>query len=222
MPKRFEAYRMRDGETPLSEDFFNAVFGDIDARIAELEARRADWQGVIDELTKFGLERINALVGPSMDEVSAMLVQLRQRRDELEAAIGNVGQLVTAQQLAAAITAEHDARAMAVQQARDFADTKVASVNGVAGKAITLKPSHLALGPANGPANVEFTYDGAGRVSTIASSVDAKPSVQAITYDGAGRVSTITTTYDGRKRTETCAYNPDGSVASVAAVEEAQ
>lgn len=111
MPTRFEAYRMRDGVTPLAQDYFNPVLADIDARIAELESRRADLQGVIDDLTRFGLQRIDTLVGPSMAAVNAMLEELTARRDELLAAIGNVGNLATQAQLDAAIAAEQSARA---------------------------------------------------------------------------------------------------------------
>ncbi len=101
MPIRFDNYRMRDGVTPLSEDFFNGVFGDIDTRIAQLEEKRADYQAALDELTKFGLQRIDFLIGPSMDDVNAMLADLRARRDELVAAIGNVGDLASRTELLA-------------------------------------------------------------------------------------------------------------------------
>ena len=50
---------------------------------------------MVDELTKFGLQRIDTLVGPAMAEVTAMLELLRERRDQLEAAIGNVADLAT-------------------------------------------------------------------------------------------------------------------------------
>lgn len=94
---------MRDGETPLSQDFFNKVFADIDTRIAELEARRADWNEVLASLTTFGLQRIDVLVGPAMAEVNAMLAELRTKRDELVAAIGNISNLVTQAELATAM-----------------------------------------------------------------------------------------------------------------------
>lgn len=94
---------MRDGETPLSQDFFNKVFADIDTRIAELEARRADWNEVLANLTTFGLQRIDVLVGPAMAEVNAMLAELRAKRDELVAAIGNISNLVTQAELATAM-----------------------------------------------------------------------------------------------------------------------
>lgn len=96
---------------------------------------------------------------------------------------------------------------------------KVGNVNGLPGPVVTLKPAHLGLGPANGPASMSVTYDGSGRVSTATSAVDGKASVQSVTYDGSGRVSAVTTTYDGHTRTETYTYNPNGTVASMAAVE---
>lgn len=216
---------MRDGVTPLSEDFFNPVFADIDTRIADLEERRADLQGVVDELTLFGLARIDTLVGPAMAEVNAMLALLRQRRDELEAAIGNVGDLATKTQLDA-LAAEHEAVAQALALRIDVADaaalglaqTKVDTVNGQAGPAVTLKPSHLALGPANGASLVELTRDGNGRLTQVARQVSGKAAVQTLAYDGQGRLSTVTTVYDGRTRTETITYDAAG-LQKVTAVE---
>lgn len=114
MPTRFESYRMRDGVTPLAEDYFNPVLADLDARIAQLEERRADMQAVIDDLTRFGLARIDTLIGPAMSAVNAMLDELTQRRDELLSAIGNVGNLATQAQLDAAIATEQAARQAAI------------------------------------------------------------------------------------------------------------
>jgi YD repeat-containing protein len=218
MPTRFERYRMRDGVTPLSEGFFNGVFGDIDARIAELEARRADLQSVVDELTKFGLQRIDTLVGPSMAEVTAMLEQLRQRRDELEDAIGNVGDLATQTQLSALADELGDTLDAVALTVQALAAGKVGTVNGQQGPNVTLKPSHLALGPANGASAVVLARDAQSRLSTVTRTVDGKPAVQTLTYDAQGRVDTVTTTYDGRTRTETLIYGASG-LESVAATE---
>ncbi|WP_114649101.1 hypothetical protein [Pseudothauera hydrothermalis] len=110
MPARFPAYRMQDGVTPLSADYFNPVLADLDARIAELEARRADLQGVIDDLTRFGLARIDTLIGPSMQAMSDMMADLQTRRDALVAALEGVGELATQAQVQAAIAAEQAER----------------------------------------------------------------------------------------------------------------
>lgn len=103
MPTRFEDYRVRDGVTVLGQDFFNPVLADIDTRIAALEERRADWNQVLTELTTFGLQRIDVLVGPAMAEANAMLAELRTKRDQLVAAIGNIGNLVTGPELVAVL-----------------------------------------------------------------------------------------------------------------------
>lgn len=207
MPTRFESYRMRDGVTPLAQDYFNAIFADIDTRIAELERQRAELQGVVDELTKYGLQRIDVLVGPSMAAVNAMIDQVRQRRDELEAAIGHVGDLATKGDVA---TAKAEALA-----------ARIGSVNGLTGTAITLQPKHLRLGPANGPSAVTLTRDGSGRLTGVVSTVDGKPCTQVLTYDGAGNLTNVTTEYDGWRRVETMAYDGDGALQSVTAAESA-
>lgn len=207
MPTRFESYRMRDGVTPLAQDYFNTVFADIDTRIAELERQRVDLQAVVDELTKYGLQRIDVLVGPSMAAVNAMIDQVRQRRDELEAAIGHVGDLATKGDVA---TAKAEALA-----------ARIGSVNGLTGTAITLQPKHLRLGPANGPSAVTLTRDGSGRLTGVVSTVDGKPCTQVLTYDGAGNLTNVTTEYDGWRRVETMAYDGDGALQSVTAAESA-
>jgi len=115
MPTRFEAYRMRDGVTPLAEDYFNPLLADIDARIAQIEDRRADLQRVIDDLTVFGLQRIDTLVGPAMASLNQALADALAQRDALIAAVGNVADLATQAQLASAISAEQAARQAAIQ-----------------------------------------------------------------------------------------------------------
>lgn len=131
MPTRFEAYRMRDGVTPLSEDYFNPVLADIDARIAQLEDQRASLQGVIDDLTAFGLQRIDVLIGPAIAQTQATLDALQELRADLEAAVGNVGNLATQAQLDAAIAAEQAARQAAIaaeQAARQQIDAQLQAI----------------------------------------------------------------------------------------------
>lgn len=115
MPTRFEAYRMRDGVTPLAEDYFNPLLADIDARIAQLEDKRADLQRVIDDLTAFGLQRIDTLVAPAMASLNQALADALAQRDALIAAVGNVANLATQAQLASAIAAEQTARQSAIE-----------------------------------------------------------------------------------------------------------
>jgi len=211
MPTRFEAYRMRDGVTPLSEDFFNAVFGDIDTRIAELEARRADLQGVVDELTAFGLARIDTLVGPSMAEVTAMLEQLRQRRDELEAATGNVGDLATGTQLTAALAAEQTARMAAVQAEATARSAAIAAEQAARAMAIALATAQ--------PSAATFTYDAAGRITGSTEQHPAGDRTTTLTYGAAGRVATLAQTQAGTTRTTSYSYDTAGRVSSFTALE---
>lgn len=204
MPTRFEKYRMRDGVTPLSQDFFNPVFADIDTRVADLEERRANLQAVVDELTKFGLARIDTLVGPAMSEVKDMLDLLELRRDQLEAAIGNVDELATQTQmdqaLADAMEAEAAARAtaIAVEAAQRAAAIALA----------TAKPSGSSI-----------TYDGAGRVSGIAETLPQGERATVLTYTASGRVNTVAENLAGKTRTTTYAYDGLGRVSGYAAVE---
>lgn len=210
---------MRDGQTPLSEDFFNGVFGDIDTRIADLEERRADMQGVVDELTRFGLARIDTLVGPSMAEVNTMLVQLRQRRDELEAAIGNVGDLATQTQMDSAIGDAMDAEAQARNEAITVAVQAEATARAAEVTAeAAARAAAIALATAK-PSASTVTYDGNGRVSGITETLPQGERATVLTYTAAGRVNTVAETLAGKTRTTTYAYDGAGRVSGYAVVE---
>ncbi len=186
---------MRDGVTPLSQDYFNPVFGDLDARIADMEARRANLQEVIDELTRFGLQRIDTLLGPSMAEVNDTLQYLYQKRAELEAAIGDIGQLVTTGALNTALAVEQTARQQAIAAEQTARQQAIATATAPTGA-------------------MSVTYN-AGRVSTITED----GVTTTITYDGAGRVSTISWPRNGKTRTETYSYNGAGQVTGMNATE---
>ncbi|MCS6809750.1 MAG: hypothetical protein NZ694_00565 [Tepidimonas sp.] len=82
-------------------------------------------QAVIDDLTRFGLQRIDTIIGPAIAQMDATLDDLEQRRDQLLAAINNVGDLATQTQLTGAIAAEQAARQAAIAaetSARQAAD----------------------------------------------------------------------------------------------------
>lgn len=117
MPVRFNAYRMRDGVTPLAEDYFNPTLADIDARIAALEDQRTDLQRVIDEVSAFGLQRIDTFVSPAMQGLNDALRDAQSLRDALVAAVGDVADLATSAHVEAAVQAEAQARSAALTQA---------------------------------------------------------------------------------------------------------
>ena len=215
MPKRFEAYRMRDGETPLSQDYFNPIFGDIDARIAELEERRADMQGVVDELTKFGLARIDTLVVPVMDEVDAMLQQMRGRRDELEEAIEKVGELATVTQLNEAMDAQAVDRDKAIKDAVGAEASARADALMAEGEA---RNAAIAMATAKAGA-ATYTYNADGRVSEIVETVLEGERATTLVYDASGRVATTAETIAGRTRNINYAYDGTGRMSGFEAVE---
>lgn len=177
MPTRFEAYRMRDGVTPLAEDYFNPLLSDIDARIAAIEDGRADLHSAVEELTRFGLARIDTLIGPSIDHVNALLADLGAQRDALVAAIGNVGDLVTQAQLGAAL-------AQATAPASAIAITLDAS-----GRIATLTETLP-----GGARSTTLNYDTAGRLASAVSVQGDLTRTETYTYDAQGRLGGITAT----------------------------
>ncbi len=83
MPARFDAYRMKDGKTPLSERYFNPVFQDLDMRLVELEALRMGWLDAVSQVSNLGIARINEVLGGPMEKVDAAMATLQQALAEL-------------------------------------------------------------------------------------------------------------------------------------------
>lgn len=200
MPTRFEAYRMRDGVTPLSEDYFNPLLADIDARMAKLEDQRADLQRVIDELTAFGLQRIDTLVGPAMQQLNDALADAIAQRDALIAAVGNVANLATQAQLAAAVQAEADARQAAIQAETNARQAAVAKL-------------------AERPSAATYTYDTNGRVTSVGETLPSGTRTTTLTYDAQGRLSTAAVTQGGTTRTTTYGYDSTGRLTGLTVTE---
>ena len=231
MATRFDAYRMQDGKTPLSADFFNPVFQDIDLRISDLEQRRTDLQSVIDELSKFGLQRIDALTSRAMEDMTTILAELREVRQELmdgtqlAAAIG-AEQAARTEAIAEAVQSEALARAIAIAQeavargeaiaeeatartqaiaaevaARDAAIAQETDARNEALARVTAKPSAGAI-----------VYDPSGRVSSTTETLPEGLRVTALTYGVGDRVESTATTFEGITKTTTFTYDGQGRV----------
>jgi len=231
MATRFDAYRMQDGKTPLSADYFNPVFQDIDLRISDLEQRRTDLQSVIDELSKFGLQRIDTLTTRAMTDMDAVLLELREVRDELTSGT----QLSAAMQaeaaartaglagLAAVIENEKAERGQAITEAVQA--EAAARTAGLAGLAAVIENEKAERGQAitaaieaEAAARTEsVAQEAANRAAAIAQAT-AKPSAATITYDGAGRVSGTTETLPDGERVTTLTYGDGGRVDTVGVV----
>lgn len=72
MPKNYGAYRLEDGRDDANAATFNLRFQDIDNRIAKLEDASSDAKAVIDDLTRFGLARINEALAPAYAQLLAI------------------------------------------------------------------------------------------------------------------------------------------------------
>lgn len=83
MPLAGDRYRMKDGVTRLGEAFFNRVFSDVDMRLATLEERKLAWEAAVQELTTFGLQRIDAALLTTMSTIN-------QRAQEADALVAGM------------------------------------------------------------------------------------------------------------------------------------
>lgn len=168
MATRFQRYRMVDGRTRLEAAYFNAIFGDLDLRIADLEGLRIDWQSAVAELAEFGLERLNSLVMPLAT----------QAEDLLDGLIANAAGFKS--ELLAEIQPGLDKLAMPL----DF--LLVRDANGRVGSLIEHLPA--------GTRSIDYVYDGAGRVSTATTTFAGIVRTETYTYDGNGYISGMTAT----------------------------
>lgn len=209
MAKRFDAYRMKDGTTPLSEAFFNPVFGELDSRIADLEERRADLQAVMQEISKFGLQRIDVLTTSAMAEMNALLIELRDVREELTAGT----------QLKAAMQTEAQARTEAVQGLA-LALAEFAAANAVAFEQEGLAREDAIAQATATPSAATFGYDAAGRVLSITETLPQGQRVNTITYGADGRVQSITKEFAGATHTTTFSYDAQGAVTGYTVTED--
>ena len=82
--KQFDKYRMVDGTTPLAARYFNAVWQDLDLRLASLEEVKIAWQEAVDEVVRFGLVRIDELITEPLQAVVALSEQAQATSAELE------------------------------------------------------------------------------------------------------------------------------------------
>lgn len=168
MPTRFDRYRMRDGETELSAGYFNSVFGDIDLRIAKLEAIKISWDAAVGDITRFGLERINIALAPTLDQASALLDQLLNDAANFRAALmADIQPLLDPHGDPSAVAYIYDASGL---------------VTGVTEQL-----------PAGERVSVT-AYDAQGRVATVTQTFAGIESTSTYTYDGAGALTGVTRT----------------------------
>lgn len=161
MALRIDRYRMTDGQTPLAAAYFNPVWQDIDVRLAALEALKIAWADAVAELTRFGLERINVALAPTLEQATDLLDQL------LDAAQG------FRTEVSEALMAE-------VQPALDRLANPGAVVVTYVGGVVTEVAEQM---PA-GERVTTYSYDGQGRIDTATTVFAGVTRVETYMYTG--------------------------------------
>lgn len=193
MPNRFEQYRFQDGRTPLSATTFNTIFGDIDLRVANLEQFRTDYDLAVQQAAETGLERINAVLLPMVEQIQADVDRANADLTTLLAqANSDIAALVTQAQ------ADIDAAVLA-------AETAAANVQAEIDAALAE------------PDSAAYTYDANGRVASVSETVGVDTRTTVLTYDANGRVDTKEVTFRGVQRTETFTYDAQGRIDTMTA-----
>jgi len=93
MPSRFDKYRFTK-RTPLSDEVFNAVFKDIDLRLAALEDIKKDWQYAVNEVTQYGLLRIEEVLRPSFEFIEQKKTEATEAVAEIQALRQNADAMI--------------------------------------------------------------------------------------------------------------------------------
>jgi len=71
--RKLEQYRVKDGKTPLSGAELSWRFFDIDGRLHQLELLKISWQEAVAEVQNHGLERINTVIQPILEQASILV-----------------------------------------------------------------------------------------------------------------------------------------------------
>ena len=111
MPSRFDKYRFTK-RTPLSDEVFNAVFKDIDLRLASLEDIKKDWQYAVNEVTQYGLLRIEEVLRPSFEFIEQKKTEATEATAEIQALRQNADAMINERRddaISAISTAKTDA-----------------------------------------------------------------------------------------------------------------
>lgn len=135
MPSRFDKYRIRDGVSRMGEKTLNPIFQDIDLRLATIENLRVSWESAVDSVTRFGLRRIEEVIGPTITGIVAKGDDIEIKRQaaivalaELQSILANLEADVSADVLIwkDGVSADIDALATLVQSSTATADHDIA------------------------------------------------------------------------------------------------
>lgn len=208
MPSRFDRYRMRDGQTPLSERYFNPIWQDLDLRLAGIEELQVSWEAVVRLVTDLGLVRINEVLAPAFEEMNqnlasagAKLGEIEAKRQAALAAVDGLNEAIaTYQGNASADIADWKATTLAM-----LAAWKTTVVADLETWKSTLQSNYL-QNVAKASQLVVF-YDSQARPERIEETVAGQPRVTTVTYNVDGTVATMVIAYAGITRAETYAYS---------------
>ena len=76
--RKIEQYSVLEGKTPLSGPELSRRFLDIDGRLHLLEELKVSWEQAMVEVQNHGLERINGVIEPVLDQANGILGQIQQ------------------------------------------------------------------------------------------------------------------------------------------------
>lgn len=64
--RKYDLYRMINNKTPLSAEYFNPIWKDIDSRLDALENVKISWEETVRIISEFGIKRIEEFLRPNI------------------------------------------------------------------------------------------------------------------------------------------------------------
>jgi hypothetical protein len=92
--RKIEQYRVQEGVTPLSGSELSERFLDIDGRLHQLELLDISWQQAVAEIQNHGLERINGVIEPVLDQANYILGLIQQEFTTVQTAWSQTSQAI--------------------------------------------------------------------------------------------------------------------------------
>jgi hypothetical protein len=85
-PRKFDVFYRLAPRDAITADRLNAIIGDIDARIAELQILKGGVEAAIEEIRNLGLDRIDATLQPLLATATDIVEQIDNLLTQIVAA----------------------------------------------------------------------------------------------------------------------------------------
>jgi len=128
--RKFDLYRMINNKTPLSEEYFNPIWKDIDSRLDALENVKISWEEAVKTISNFGIKRIEELLRPSIEFLNEKKADAEQIVSEITTLRQNADAMIneTRDDAIAAVNSAKTTALNEIESARQSALSQIQSI----------------------------------------------------------------------------------------------